>query len=599
MGQRQYITLSLVGALVVGNALYAKSTIADPIDKYKAARFILDKTVESYAKLQSFSCTLQVDDSGAGIDSQSHSSIVIERPGHAAIKTVEVSGTYTAVTDGKKLDVLLPRSLGGYEETFVANDARAIQKAIVSAHAPSVCVSLLTESRNPLTSILGIDSTLELAGTASVDGVDVQELVGKPKIGAGKSVTLMIGVSDHLLRRVIIETDEPGATTKHIETYTDVRVNPVLPSNAFAFERMTPVSVDRSAVLPVATASTTTPSTGDSYRFDSGEIDASIVKDIDHTFTIRNDSKEPLRLKQLCAACGCTSAIVKTDTPGPAPTDALPTLSPGATAQIHVTVNLRNLHDGPFEKTVGVYAEGNTNAITTLYIAGTLVRSVQFSPTIADFGNFAADTGRSRDITVTFDARLTRAGEMPTIVSRDGLVQAKWVGNVSPSNSEEPVSGFHSSAATTTAARSIRRRLSGHLKISVPAHGPAGLLGTTVSVLTGGGADQSVDLLVFGMASGPIASAPSLAAFGTVERGKPISLELTLTSSHRELDCPVRLLCKLPLSATPGPVIDSGGSSRRTITLSFMPSKVGVLQDRALLKVGDNTVAIPVSANVR
>lgn len=86
---------------------------------------------------------------------------------------------------------------------------------------------------------------------------------------------------------------------------------------------------------------------------------------VHHTFQFTNTGKEPLRLEQVSASCGCTTPQWSKE----------PVLA-GATSSILVGYNAAA--EGPFEKTVTVYYNGGKTK--TIVIKGAVDKPIASAP---------------------------------------------------------------------------------------------------------------------------------------------------------------------------------------------------------------------------
>jgi Protein of unknown function (DUF1573) len=92
-------------------------------------------------------------------------------------------------------------------------------------------------------------------------------------------------------------------------------------------------------------------------KYDFGKIQQN--RPVTHFFEITNKGKEPLKLDNVQASCGCTTPEWSRDP-----------IQPGATASIKVGYNAAN--EGPFTKTISVQYNGSQT--TTIVISGTVFK---------------------------------------------------------------------------------------------------------------------------------------------------------------------------------------------------------------------------------
>ncbi|HTE27077.1 DUF1573 domain-containing protein [Flavitalea sp.] len=92
--------------------------------------------------------------------------------------------------------------------------------------------------------------------------------------------------------------------------------------------------------------------------FDFGKIPQG--RPVTHVFEFTNNGKEPLKLENVQASCGCTTPEWSKDP-----------VEPGASANIKVGYNAAA--DGPFTKTVTISYNGNQ--VKTITISGTVYKA--------------------------------------------------------------------------------------------------------------------------------------------------------------------------------------------------------------------------------
>jgi len=91
--------------------------------------------------------------------------------------------------------------------------------------------------------------------------------------------------------------------------------------------------------------------------------DFKTIKEVDgaatHTFTIKNEGKAPLEIKNVTSTCGCTKPEYTTEP-----------IAPGKTGELKVTYDTAN-RPGPFTRTIQVFSNGHTGTYI-LTIKGTV-----------------------------------------------------------------------------------------------------------------------------------------------------------------------------------------------------------------------------------
>ena len=97
-------------------------------------------------------------------------------------------------------------------------------------------------------------------------------------------------------------------------------------------------------------------------KYDFGKIQQN--RPVTHAFEIVNKSKEPIKLDNVQASCGCTTPEWSRDP-----------IAPGGTAVIKVGYNAAT--EGPFSKNITIQYNGNQTA--TIIISGTVFKAPETS----------------------------------------------------------------------------------------------------------------------------------------------------------------------------------------------------------------------------
>ena len=97
-------------------------------------------------------------------------------------------------------------------------------------------------------------------------------------------------------------------------------------------------------------------------KFDFGKIQQN--RPVTHSFEVINKGKEPLKIDNVQASCGCTT-----------PEWSRESIQPGATAIIKVGYNA--VAEGPFTKSIAIQYNGSQSA--TLIISGTVYKGPETS----------------------------------------------------------------------------------------------------------------------------------------------------------------------------------------------------------------------------
>ena len=150
------------------------------------------------------------------------------------------------------------------------------------------------------------------------------------------------------------------------------------------------------------------------FTFDKQDILAAPT--IEHTFTLRNDTKNPVVLERLGSSCGCTSAFAEkapSTSVRPSAASGKPDsgsvsrfLLPGEKIAVHVSVDASRLRSGEAKKLVWVFTQDSGQPAATLEMVGVVQAPVTFTPSVLNFGKTPVGKGASLSLTVTFDSRL-------------------------------------------------------------------------------------------------------------------------------------------------------------------------------------------------
>ena len=334
------------------------------------------------------------------------------------------------------------------------------------------------------------------------------------------------------------------------------------------------------------TVSGLTPGDGNTFSYDAGVIDIVRVPHWQHTFTLKNDTKQPLVLAKARGSCGCETLRLLQ---GGAATPTV-RLKPGEQAELEVVVALYSGQSGAVRKYVwvdGPTVAGQALILAALQLDMTLRQSVFFSPGRLDFGKVPADTGADRMLTVTADADLVSGLTLPPLTGSNGLVQATPVGAAQRVEDAGP-------------AR-IRQTYQVRLSSSAPAGSVAGELRFGAPPLPNG--DDSplarVSLSLSGEVAGAIDALPSSIFFGSLPAGQPATRSVVLSAASPEIARSLRVSSAVPwLQAT----LDAWAAPARhrllTVTLT-KDAPLGDIQGKIqVTSASGDHLDVPVSAEL-
>ena len=152
------------------------------------------------------------------------------------------------------------------------------------------------------------------------------------------------------------------------------------------------------------------------YEF--GRANSLDTAQIEHTFTLRNDTGDPLTITQLQPSCHCTTVSVQKNA-GVEPdlTGDLIEVPPGQEIAFKVTVQLARQPSGSLSQGVYIFVQGFAGPVARLHLTGELTTGVSITPATLDFGRMKPGEARSRKITVTVDPRLIAGDTLPPLAS--------------------------------------------------------------------------------------------------------------------------------------------------------------------------------------
>ncbi len=275
-------------------------------------------------------------------------------------------------------------------------------------------------------------------------------------------------------------------------------------------------------VAPTAGVQTAAPNQG---QHDFGTVSALDTPSIEQTFLLSNSTSAPLVLDWFQPSCHCTTVTVEGTSTGA----VMPTLLPGKTLAVHVTVSLADLAPGPLLKTVLVYIKGNPQPAAVLALTGELKPAVTLSPNLLDFGQVELGHPQTLSVTATLDARLLDKGTLPILASTNSNIrispQPEVISRlkVSPRmGSKLPASpalvGSRRRTYLVTLLPSAAGPITGSLSFIPSGHDPK-----ATSVLA------NASVLLLGQVIGDLSAQPPVLTFGTVRLGQGTARQIVLT----------------------------------------------------------------------
>ena len=249
------------------------------------------------------------------------------------------------------------------------------------------------------------------------------------------------------------------------------------------------------------------------YQYEFGNVSLLDGRDIRHTFTLKNTTKQTITLTSVQTSCGCTTAVVRGKK-----SSALPlTLDPGDDAKLEVTLAADHLYPGKAQKYVWINTKEAPGQITIL-MDGQVDAAAHFDPPILDFGQVRAGKTATIPVTITIDPRLA-----PRIGDMLGTSDA----NLVITQTDDPARLRADAAAKEPVVR--------HYRVSLSNHPQLGIMMGTISLMPKPGETMGErDLAgcwanLSGEITGSIAGDPKSIAFGELVNGKGGSQDITLT----------------------------------------------------------------------
>ena len=200
-----------------------------------ARQLLLDRLVAAHQALFTYSAQVKVEAVSDKRRESATASVVYQKPGKARVDVRRGDGSSALVV------------CDGASRLFSANVIRKKAKAEAGEKALLETLSqaelfvtpafLFLVSRNaPVRSLLpGALKVLGFGTPTTLDGVTVEVVAADVATKDGEArLTFSIGKEDHLLRRLLVQTNYQSENYTLAETYTDVKANPKLDKKAFA-----------------------------------------------------------------------------------------------------------------------------------------------------------------------------------------------------------------------------------------------------------------------------------------------------------------------------------------------------------------------------
>jgi outer membrane lipoprotein-sorting protein len=235
MIRRLAVLSPFVWLMVAMSASFSVAAPANPTVDAKAKE-LLTRMADAYRELET--CSQHVElrtESGLQTDIVT-GTVSFKRPNDAAVETKSAHGTTTAIADGKFIYVELSQEPGEYLKVPVPSDTGTIFRTIEAGGAAgNGLLPFVVSGYDPYAVVSRNLKSMTLLAPDVIGGVpvDVVQVVTESSGHGDATMTIAMGRSDHLLRRVGILAENGGVAI--IETLSDVKVNPSLPERTFHF----------------------------------------------------------------------------------------------------------------------------------------------------------------------------------------------------------------------------------------------------------------------------------------------------------------------------------------------------------------------------
>ena len=210
---------------------------------------------------------------------------------------------------------------------------------------------------------------------------------------------------------------------------------------------------------------------------------------VDHQFTLKNTGQGVLKVERVHSSCGCTAAVLDSDT-----------IKPGSQTDLKVSFDTTGFQ-GPKIKTVRIYTNDPKQPTVLMTLQGTIQPDIQLSVPKLNFGDLKKGDSRTLRLTVT-------AAKQSKLQIQDVSTRSQYLDVRSEDVSSPDASG---------------KRITVVLKDSLP----VGMLRERIVVKTTSGNNPVVNVPVFARVLGDLKLSPSLVSFGLVDG--PLTSPITQT----------------------------------------------------------------------
>ena len=230
--------------------------------------------------------------------------------------------------------------------------------------------------------------------------------------------------------------------------------------------------------------------------FDFGSVDAGTV--VEHAFILKNSGSAALKVERLNTACGCTAAVLDSDT-----------IPPGGETKVKASFDTSGFQ-GAKVKTIRVYTNDPRQASFLLSLQGTVRSEFDLDPARLHFG----DVAKGKEKTLGVDVLLSgqSSAQIQEVLSRSPYLDIE--------SSEVAKRGKQGKRLTVTIKGSL----------------PVGVFRDRIVVKTSSDKTPIINIPVFARVHGDITIVPSSVSFGLIEGPivKPVSEVVKLVNTAKK-----------------------------------------------------------------
>ncbi|MFN8390081.1 MAG: DUF1573 domain-containing protein [Bdellovibrionota bacterium] len=211
--------------------------------------------------------------------------------------------------------------------------------------------------------------------------------------------------------------------------------------------------------------------------FDFGTVQQG--EKVEHGFTLKNLGSGTLKVERVHSSCGCTAAVIDSDT-----------IAPGGSTDLKVTFDTSGFQ-GPKIKTVRIYTNDAKQPTALFTVQGNIRPDVELSVPRLNFGDIKRDD--KRELRMTVSTAKSSGVKLLSVTSRSPYLEL--------------------ASDDVTTGDSIGKKITVKLKGPLP----VGMLRDRIVVKTSSGNNPVVNIPVFARVLGDLQLKPALVSFGLLE----------------------------------------------------------------------------------